>query len=399
MGHSTVGEECWKDDQGFYTPMDIGMLYGGSDGVDCTSYADQVQALGYDGVRVFGGRLTPSDTRTGQRPEDMPARIDRIAGMLDERRLELHVPILTDTGVSYDFHRHVNDLGRVLVARANIRIGEIENEIQHESQHRFTLSQLKEFADQLHGLGFNKALTGGAALAHDELLPIKNPDTGEVYWSGEILDGCTQRDGLIYPPAEIGNLADTHYDRGRWPFYKNVAHGANELRTLGGEYDLSRLSGEPGRVDHSDVQGQHVAYAYTLGVSATGFMNRTVLHGSQMRDANGPLTGVELDAAKAAIRGHRILPRGRYDFQNANNTGAWPNSPIKSAAFMEGPATNGDKTVWRFWSFRHVESGKWFGVIIGESVDRHGAEFQHGFHIGQLLDKVDNLVHVCELLQ
>jgi hypothetical protein len=370
------------------------MLYGGSDGVDLRAAADQAQALGFDGGRIFGGRLTPSDTRSGQRPEDMPQRIAGLADMLGQRGLELHNVLITDSKIEWDFHRHVHEHGMVGKQKINIRIKELVNELTHPTQRAWRIPELREFYDQLRGLGYDKVITAGAG-PHDELMP---PDD----WGG-LEQGADQSHEKIYPPADIPTLADTHYDRGRWPFWANVAHGANELRTLASQYRRGRMSGEPGRQDHDAVltgvgEAGYFGYPYLLGLSATGFGNRTVYHCSQARDAQ-VLTGHQLEGAKWFIRGGRTLPRGRYDFQNANNTGAWPNSPVKSAAFVEGPATNTDKTVWRAWSFRHHETGQWYLVLCGPSVDRHGLEFQHGFHLGVQVDRFENYVHVWTLVQ
>lgn len=369
------------------------MLYGGSDGVDPRALMDQAAALGFDGGRIFGGRLTPSDTRSGQAPEAMPERIARLARELNDRGLELQVPLLTDTGGTiFDERRHVRDLTHAALTCANIRLLQILNEIGHPTQRTFTLSEIKDLATVVTGLGWSRALDAGAPIWHDELMVA-----GE--WPDEMLDGADRRSGRIYPPAEVGNVACTHYNRGRWPFYANVAHGANELRTLAEQYGQAKSSSEPGRTDHPDVAGQHVAYGYTLGLSATGFGIRTVIHGSQARDARTALSGIELEAAKAAIRGHRAIPRGRYEFFNANNTGAWPQSPIKSAAFVNPPASNNSKTVWRAWSFRHAETGQWFLVLIGPAVDHPGLQFQHGFSLDAQIDRIENLAHVWTLRQ
>lgn len=395
MGYSRIVENWHADDIGFYTPLDISMLYGCSDGVDVMPLADQAKELGFDGGRIFGGRLIASSDRPQhQRPEDMAARIAQAADQFAARGLELDDVLITDSAQEWDFAREVDAHGTVARDRPNVRI-ELANEIGHSTQRRWTIPELARLASQLRGLGYSKALTAGAALAHDELMPPKE-------WGG-LEEGADQNHELIYPPGDIENVLDTHYDRGRWPFWENVAHGANELRKTASQYRRARKSGEPGRQDHPDVlsgvgEDGYLGYPYLLGLSATGFGNRTVYHCSQARDAQR-LTGYQLEGAKWFIRGGRALPRGRYDFENANNTGAWPNSPIKSAAFCEGPATNTDQTVWRAWSFRHADTGQWYLVLSGPSVDRPGLEFQHGFHLGPQVDRFNNYVHVFQLVQ
>jgi hypothetical protein len=393
VGFSRVEGVWWADDAGSYTPLDLSMLYAGSDGVDARPLMDQAAEIGFDGARIFGGRLTPSNARSGQAPEAMPARIASLAGELQARGLELQVPMLTDTGgPRYDEAGHVAAMTRAAIPCPNIRLLQVLNEIGHGSQRTFTTGEIRALAADVTQLGWSRALDAGAALWHDEIMP-----PGE--WPGALLDGATRQTGHIYPPAEIGNVTATHYNRGRWPFYANVAHGANELRILAQTYDKARSSSEPGRTDHPDVGGQHIAYGYALGISATGFGTRTVIHSSQGRDARTPLSGAELDAARAAIRGHRALPRGRYEFFNAHNTGAWPHSPIKSAAFVDGPASSNAKTVWRAWSFRHTGTGQWFLVLLGPSVDQPGLQFQHGFGLDAQVDRLDNLVHVWTMKQ
>lgn len=369
------------------------MLYGCADGIDPRSLMDQAAALGFDGGRFFGGRLEalPNRPQT-QRPEVTAERIERNAGWLAERLMELHDVLFTDTKVGWDFRRHAEEHGRLARRLLNIRILELGNELGHGSQGAITLRQLKEYAALIRDLGYDKALTAGASVEHDELMD-------EDRWDGSMLDGADRKGEKIYPPAEVGDVADTHYNRGsnRWPSYVHVAHGVNELRGIGERYRKARLCGEPGRQEHEAVGGgaHHIAYPYLLGISATIFNTRTVYHCAQARDC-GLLTDVQLDGAKAIIRGSRVLPRGRYEFFNTNNTGAWPQSPVKSASFVDGPASTSDRTVWRVWSARHADTGRWFIVISGPDASRPGLVFQNSFALksGSLIDRVDNLVEV-----
>ena len=310
------------DDNGPITPIGAGLLYGVSDGVDARPlldyYAGKVHC-----TRIFCGRLTPSDTRTGQSPE---AVLDRLPDILEwhlERNLRAEVTALTDTaaGPFYDEEKHVDEVSSICQYYRQTVVGfECVNEVGHPSQKSFSYDQLMHFVNMAKN-NYDGPVAMGASLEFDEL----DPATGE------------------YPCAWTGSnsYCTVHLNRDRKPSYRE-AFRIKELYDVRNKHDCGGCNNEPGRFDHESFNEPdglgHQRFAYILGAlgMAWGFMS--IAHGSQMRDVvGGPLHGIEKDAFEAYLRGANAIPRGRYDWYNANNTGNWPASPVKSGAFADGP--------------------------------------------------------------
>jgi len=350
------------------------MLYASMDGIDPRHLMDQWMKLGGEAGRWMSGRLTQSASRSGQTPEAAVERYPVVAGYLRERSLRGHSVIFTDTAVEFDFMNHLRAIVQAALAAGIVDILECINEIGHSSQKQFSWSEIGQFLQQIRSLGWTRALTAGAWLQADELVNGK------------------------YPPADYreANVCDTHGARGNEPAWDNANHLFAELRVIRNTYPwTSRLSGEPQRTDDNIMPAS--VFPYLLGVDGQGFNTWSTLHCSQARDCQ-MLTGSQLEDAKLFLRGGKILPRGRYHYENADNTGSWPDSPVGNAAFVEGPASNGDKTVWRAHSFRH-HGGQWFLVMSGPDITRPGLVLQNGFVLDQKIDQVSQHVSVHTLKQ
>lgn len=376
MGTPRLVGDMFGDDRGEISPLSLSMLYACNDGVDPRPLMDQWAQLGGEAGRWFASKLTPSATRTGNSLEASEARSEQIAVWLAERFLLGHAVGFCDTRSWQDwaqYESHARWFGRLLASHRHL-IGEAVNEHGHESQVDFSEGDFNRIVGWIRGT-YAGPLTAGAWVKADELVAGRYPPA--------LISGC--------------NVLDTHFERTDDPAWDMANHGFAELRAIQGEYaGQGRLSGEPKRTDDGVWPPQ--VFAYLLGVEAQGFNTWTTLHCSAGRDCQR-LTGEQLKDAEHFIRGGRILPRGRYHYENANNTGRWGNSPVKNAAFCEGPSSSSEENVWRAHSFRHEATGQWFLTLYGPNIDRPFLEFQHGFHLDQRIDKVGPYVEVWTLKQ
>ena len=351
----------FHDSNGVIAPVGAGLLYGMSDGVDPRPLLDYYSGKIHH-TRIFAGRLTPSDTRTGQSPESVLDRLPDILEWHNERDLKTEITCCTDTGVPYNEENHVDEVSSICQHYRRAVIGiEIWNEVGHPSQRYISYSELKHLVDVARR-NYNGPIAMGASLEFDEL----DPATGN------------------YPTAWTGDnsYCTVHLNRDKKPSYRE-AFRIKELYDIRNRHDCAGCNNEPGRFDHESLSepdglGPH-RFAYLLGAlgMAWGFMS--IAHGSQMRDVSaGALVGVEREAFEAYLRGANAVPRGHYEWQNANNTGNWPNSPIKSGAFADGPANSDSGALWRAYSYLGP-----CNITIASGAgptSEFNLEYQNGYH-------------------
>lgn len=374
MGFPRLYGDMFADNNGQISVLSVSGLYMGNDGVDYRPFLDQLQAEGVEAVRWFASGLTPSNTRTGCSVHDAEVRAESIAQALADRHMFGHAVGFCDTASNLwggGFSAHASWFGAFL-KRFRHLIGEAINEIGHESQRQFSWNEIAQLVAQIRGAGYSGPLTAGAWIKGDELI------------NGE------------YPPADVSgtDVIDTHFQRTNDPAWDMSNHGFSELHVIQETYPgKARKSGEPKRTD----DGTHPpgVFAYLLGVEAQGFNTWTTLHGSQLRDAQ-VLNGQQLSDLRTFLRAGKLLPRGRYRYENTG----WGGSPIKGAAFVEGPSTNpAEKNVWRAHSYRHEPTGDWFLVLSGPNVSRPFLEFQNGFSLDRKIDALGTYVEVWTLKQ
>jgi hypothetical protein len=375
VGNPRLVGNMFGDDRGEVSPLSLSFLYATNDGRDPRELMDQWLGLGGEACRWFASKLTPSDTRSGQSLADSEARAPQMAQWIRERGLIGHAVGFCDTASwnSWnDFEPHARWFGQFLRDHPWL-IGEAVNEIDHESQVGFTIDDLNRIVRWIRE-GFSGPLTAGAWLKSDELVDGK------------------------YKPAEVkdANVIDTHFERTNEPAWDMSNHGFSELRVIQETYgsDSARMSGEPKRTDDGPVWPPQV-FAYLLGVEAQGFNTWSTMHCTQARDVQ-KLQGEQLKDAQHFLRGGKLLPRGRYHFENSG----WGGSPIKGAAFVEGPSTSpGNENVWRIHSYRHEATGQWFAVVSGPKATEPHVEFQNGFEFDKVIDQLDQYVVVHTLKQ
>ncbi len=369
----------FHDNNGPITPIGAGLLYGLTDGVDprplLDYYAGKIHC-----TRVFAGRLTDSDTRNGQTPEQVLDRLPDILEWHRDRNLRTEVTCLTDTAAEphYNEENHVDEVSSICQHYRETVIGvECVNEVGHPSQKHFSYEQLMKFVGIAQANYFGPVAMG-ASLEFDEL----DPATGN------------------YPCAWTGNNAYScvHLNRDKKPSYRE-AFRIKELYDIRNRHDCGGCNNEPGRFDHESLIEPdglgHARFAYLLGAlgMAWGFM--TFAHGSQMRDVvGGELTGIERQAFEAYLRGANAVPRGQYEWQNANNTGNWPHSPIKSGAFADGPANSDSGALWRAYSYLGPVN---MCIAGGEGpTAQFNLEYQNDYHPIGIRDEFAN-VQIIEL--
>lgn len=365
------------DASGEVSPLSVSFLY--ATGANYLPLLDQLQGEGVEAVRWFGSALTPSPTRRGCTIDEAQAFGPVLAQDLLDRQMLGDFVGLCDTGSWGDMNKwreHISMAGDLSRTFRNICSNTLVNELGHNSQHQFTVGELNDLA--AHFGEVRCSLSAGADVNTDEL----DEDTGE-YWPGDV-QGCIS--------------IDTHFARGPELAWDNINHGYAELRNIGAAYKRARRNAEPQRTDDGPVEPLGV-FPYLNGALGQFFNTWSTLHSSDLRDVR-VLSGQSLNDLRAYMRGGRIVPRGRYHYENANNTGNWSNSPVKSAAFVEGPATTSDKTVWRAQSFLHLASGQWYLIIYGPDSTKPHIEMQNGFAPPtDLIDRPSQYVSIYRIFQ
>lgn len=361
--------KLFTDNNGVVAPIGAGLLYGLSDGVEPRSlldfYSNKIHF-----TRIFAGRLTPSDTRTGQSPENAIARLPEVLEWHRERNLRTELTACTDTAggsnPAYDIEAHCNEIARIANDYEETVIGvEVFNEVGHLSQWPISHSGLINLKNIIAARYKGPIALGAASI--DEL----DVNTGE------------------YPTAWTGHNAysTVHLNRDKKPSYRE-AFRIKEQHDIRNEHDCGVCNNEPGRFDHESLDNEwdgmgHERFAYILGCLGIAFNFMSIAHGSQMRDCIVP-TGVELSAFNAFLRGASKIPRGRYDWYNANNTGNHPESPVKNGAFMEGPANSPWKALWRAYSYIGTFN---FVIAGGDNPAEFNIEYQNDFAMKQIVDE------------
>lgn len=369
-------DKYFLDDNGIISPIGAGALYALSDGVDVNPLLDYYgERIHF--VRTFAGRLTPSDTRTGQSPEEA---LDRLPGLLENLRnrgRRIEITCCTDTaGEPYDEREHCRAIANIArFYRETVQMIEVWNEIGHSTQR---------------------------AISHGELLELKN--VIREHYDGPVSLGASNIDELDpqtgrYPSAYTGpnSQANMHLNRGKKPSYRE-AFRVKEFYDVRNKHNCGACNNEPGRFDSPELNepdGQGAErFAYLLGCLGMSFGYASIAHSSAMRDCRVP-TDVEDRAFNAYLRGAKAIPRGQYQWLNANNTNAWPSSPVKTGSFAEGPANDNNKALWRAYSYL---GPKQFVIASGENPDLFNIEFQNNYRQIGIIDDIFKVV-IFEIAQ
>jgi hypothetical protein len=340
-------------------------------------------------LAVFGGELTGRNQTPDQARDRFPALVHELRQCNGPR---VALTLVTDSATGYDVAGHVSRWGAIVsdpAIRPWVASIVLVNEIGHPTQRAFSQGELLDLRAILMGAGYNGPIALGALLDLDELSWAGNP-------YGYKPD--------VYPPLDglTGNVfGSIHLNRGKKPSYREALRIYEQFKVRR-KHSKPVSNHEPGRWDHDELRtpsdpNGHLVFSFLNGAAGSAFGLMTMGHSSRTRDVQ-PLEGLELDCMRAFIAGHSALPRGTYHFENANNTNSWPGSPIANAAFVEGPASSGRKSVWRAYAVRHNETGQWYAILGGPNIGEPDLRFQNGFtRIGDRIAGIDNQAGVFPL--
>lgn len=264
---------------------------------------DEAAALGFNGIRVFAGRLTWGSQTPEQARAVLPALLEEAAA----RGLYVYVVALTDTATGYDTDEHLRQVARIAAARDNALL-EIANEIGHPTQ--------------------APRVNDPAALRE---LARRIVPPGVVWSLGAILGQDEPGDGRY--PGDGGSFVTAHLARGgdRWTRVGRL----RQIAALGEVTRKPALSGEPIGAAEAALPGRRESdpgFFFAMGALCRGFELGCVFHSEAGLRAErlGPAQRAAAEAFVAGWRalgtGRRLRPLGRAgsDPGGSSAAGAYP---------------------------------------------------------------------------
>jgi hypothetical protein len=262
-------------------------------------------------------------------------------------------PVTDSAYGTYDVWEHV-----YLSALLGADVMTLVNEVGHDTQRDFSRQELLELRDHARAAGFTGPIALGAPVDLDEL-----PEPGVDF------------------PLAGGDYIPVHLARGKTPWYREGCR-VKEQWEISRHHGVPTLNEEENRVEDT---GYPVGFAYLTAILPRGFGGGTLFHSAQAREATAALSGVQLDALRAFVRGQNVLrdSRGPLTFYNARAAG----SPVGTAAFVEPiPGDPEGETVWRCYSF--VAGNEGMVVICGPNPDDPRIVWANGWEQRGVLDRV-----------
>lgn len=319
---------------------------------EAIAFLDWAVGNGVTVVRV----LTMANGLFRLTPEDGRAALPRLLELANVRGLKVEAVALADTAnYNLDLHHQVSAVATVGGA-FDSRLVELANEHYHGTQQ-----------SALHDVGFVHSLQ------------VEIP-AGVLY-----TEGTTADDEALDLRGAFGKR---HLDRGRdgWNQVRRVRELENVSRSLG----IHVVDDERIGAGEQEIPGKrwnHPPYFFGFGILGRGFELGSTFHYEDGLQARIP-SGRQLECFAAWLRGFTLLPAdNRYTFQNANNTGGWPQSPVRNAAFED--------TVIRVYSF--VGADPEVTVVVGVTGDPR-IEWQNGYRpVGVLAEMHE--IQVLEIRQ
>jgi hypothetical protein len=312
---------------------------------------DENVRLGFNLVRVFGGRLTWCGQEIGHVYDRLPTFRDEA----HQRGLNVEVSGLTDSREgdreAYDRRGHNDRLCGMVDA---FDLFERANEPYHETQYELT----PEF---LGGL----PMPGGGVIVADGA----SPDDEDV----------TDYIGGMY--------VTRHLDRGRDKW--NMVRRVRELMAVSEGTGKPVLNNEPiGAAEQAEPGRRESDPAIFLTMGA---LDRLFTLGGIFHSDDG-LTGQVLapqqrQCAEAFVRGSRCWPHAEMDlvYKNVGHGG----SPIVSATFNDGDLNRPGCTR----SYSGILGGTGFNVTLGISdMNNPGAEIGNGWRWGAEIDRMPGVL-------
>lgn len=302
----------------------------------------EYKALGFNGVRVFGGELG----QVGQTPESARTQFPLLLQEALEEGMYVQIAVLTGTATGYDAESHLRAMGQVCAQWANCLL-EVANEPYHATQ-----SDLLHHPDQL----LNLARTALQGLSLSFSLGAAEQD--------ELINGAYAYDG--------GGWNTAHLDRSRDKW--NQIRRLKEIWDIGNTLRKAVMSGEPiGAADVSQAgrRESDPNFFFAMGELCRGFDIGCVWHSESGLNAV-PLTPHQEECAFQFIYGERLF--GNNDHYEFFNTG-WAGGPVRKAEFVSGSE--------RAYSF--IRGGSGFISLTGWTTDPH-LEMQNGWVIGGIIE-------------
>lgn len=299
---------------------------------------DEVAALGFNGVRIFGGDLDWA----GQTPA---LGLERAGTVIDEasaRGLRVMLTAITGSRSGYDVRSHLGQLAGICNARINC-ILEAANEYYHPTQ-----SDEVNDPDRLFRLA-RDAIPGGMVWALGA--PAFDEPQAENTWT-----------------IPSGSYVTVHLDRGRdkWNQVRRVRElfavlEAARKPVINSEPIGAAENAQPGRRENDP------AFFFALGALNRLFEIGGVFHSED--GLNGrPLGPVQRQCAEAFVAGSKIIPSAsRLDYKNAG--------------FHDSPVKGFDGGV-RAYSF--IAGGEGYTIALGFSGEP-AIEWQNGWRPGTVL--------------
>ena len=363
------------NDGGIFRPRFASCLAALRPGHDYRPSLDEIAAVGFNGVRVFAGRLTWCGQEFHHVRERLPQFLAECAG----RGLYAEVVALTDTrDISRaECEAHLDAvtiicraLGNALVQGGN-EIGPV-----HETQRHDIIEICCAYAPDgilycpgsVHGGGFCE----DASLMTDEQRLRFETEQQAPYWD-EISALChtygashlQDRTDRFDAERRARELELSSADRGV-PWFGDEQQGAGE----GGPDPSSPF--ESRRTEKVGRRFTDPAIAFAQGVNSRVFEIGRTFH-SQAGLWADPFGPAERACAQAFVVGATVLPvsLARLTFKNAR----WGDSPVASANFKDDEHPHG--TVLRVFSA--VRDGHGITVALQETGDPQ-IEYKNGWH-------------------
>lgn len=296
---------------------------------DVRAFLDWAVATGFNGLRLFAGRLSWAN----QTAEGARARLPFVLAEAASRGLHVEVTAITDSkDGGYAVGEHARAIGDLLTTAT---ILEIANEPWHSSQ-----------SDSVHGAGFLAGLGRGVFAL-----------------------GAAQSDESDAMAG--GSYVTVHLSRSRDKW--NQVRRVRELENLSSATHKPVLNNEPIGADEQAQPGRREsdpAFFFCLGVLNRLFEVGGVFHSQAglHADLPGPQ---QQRCAEAFVTGSRSIPTDdRLHFENAG----WRTSPIKTARFTE--------TVVR--AYTGVSGDRAWTVLVGLTGDP-GLVWQNGWAVSGTL--------------
>lgn len=331
-GRLRVDGRFFVNDAGTFRPVfasALSMLRRSDD--EARGMLDWAAQTGFNGIRVFGGRLTWAGQTAAKARERLPFLLAEATA----RGLYVEVTAVTDSkDGGYDPAAHVAAVAEICDQAKNA-ILEVANEPYHGTQ-----------ADAIHSAEHLLAI---GRVSRVPFALGAAPDDESVEMGG-------------------GTFVTAHLDRGRDKW--NQVRRVRELAALSENTRKPVLNNEPIGAGEAPQRGRREsdpAFFFCMGALNRVFEVGGVFHSEAGVNAV-PLGPVQQACAEAFVAGSRVIPtEDRLSFRNAG----WADSPIKGARF--------DQTIVRAYS--GLAGGRAWTVLVGLSGDPE-LSLQGGWRIG-----------------